>query len=497
MNRRVLIQVTAPAVLIGVLLLAACLVSAWYINQLQAGLARVLSHNVTSLQAAEELEIRVRQMRFHSFLYLLDPTEARRERILEDERHFKDALEAARNSAASEMKREKVADIERGYEQYHADLARLLSSKPPPLAPADLATFADTHPINRIVDPCQELLKINKDAMAQTAEESERVTLQAHIAMFLVGLAGPVGGVLLGFGVARGLSRSIYRLSIRVQDMAQRLDQDVGSLKLTAGGDIQNLDQQLAHVVQRVEEVTDRLQQHQRELLRTEQLSAVGQLAASVAHEVRNPLTSIKMLVEVALRRRNPKPLSEEDLRVIHTEITRLEQTVQTFLDFARLPVPRRRTCDLREVVGQAVELVRARARQQHVQLHTVVPEQPVPVDVDRGQLSTVLVNLCLNALDAMPRGGELTLRLEAGDEVRLNVTDTGSGIPPEMLERLFTPFASSKPTGTGLGLSISRRILTEHGGRISGGNRAEGGACFTIALPLAHGVAEELGTEY
>ncbi len=108
-----------------------------------------------------------------------------------------------------------------------------------------------------------------------------------------------------------------------------------------------------------------------------------------------------------------------------------------------------------------------------------------MPAEVDRGQWHTVLVNLFFNALDAMPRGGRLEVALEAAaDGVRLRVSDTGAGIPPEMQGRLFTPFASSKPTGTGLGLSISRRIVEEHGGRLVAENRPGGGACFTITLP-------------
>jgi signal transduction histidine kinase len=304
--------------------------------------------------------------------------------------------------------------------------------------------------------------------------------------MILVGILGPLGGLVIGLGVAHGLSRSSGRLRVRVQDMAQRLDQDVASISLEADGDLQNLDRQLAHVVRRVEEVAERLQRQQRDMLRAEQLAAVGQLAASVAHEVRNPLTAVKMLVELALRGRQPKPLTPDDLRVIHGEVARLEQIVQSFLDFARPPTPRRVECDLRDVVASALDLAQARARQQRVALAARTPETPVPAAVDRDQVRTVLVNLFLNALDAMPQGGRLDVALTAGADggVRLTVADTGTGIPPEMVGRLFTPFASNKPTGTGLGLSISRRILEEHGGTLTAANHPEGGACFTILLP-------------
>src|SRR5262249_22824042 len=154
---------------------------------------------------------------------------------------------------------------------------------------------------------------------------------------------------------------------------------------------------------------------------------------------------------------------------------------------FARLPSSERAPCDLRGVVEQARELVRARAREQGVELVVRFPPGPVVATVDRVQLGTVLVNLFLNALDAMPTGGRPEATLAAPSEdgaIRLTVADTGAGIPPEMLDKLFRPFVTSKPHGTGLGLSISARILEEHGGSLTAANRPEGGACFTVTLP-------------
>jgi two-component system sensor histidine kinase HydH len=487
MSRWIFLQVTAPAVLIGVLLCGTCLACAWYISRLQATTARIVSENVASLQAAQDLVIHVRQLRYHCFVYLLDPQPRRLAPIEADEQKFEEALRVARRSAGTVAEKECVQAIAAGYQQYQAELAQLREEVIRNHQSLELGQLADNHPVRHVVDPCQVLLRLNKESMQATSRDSERVSRQVNLLILLIGVAGPIGGLLSGLGMARGLSRSICQLSVRVRGLAQRLDQDVASVNLVADGDLYNLDRELQHVVLRVEEVAERLQRQQRDMLRAEQLAAVGQLAASVAHEVRNPLTAVKMLVEVALRPRKPKPLTDDDLRVVQREIARLEKTVQNFLDFARLPTPRRSECDLRDVVARAVELVQARAGQQHVDVAVNYPPKPALSSVDRDQLHTVFINLFLNALDAMPQGGKLRVAVgsEEGAAV-VQVCDTGPGIALEMMERLFTPFASSKPTGTGLGLSISRRIVEEHGGSLRASNRAEGGACFTIVLPLA-----------
>lgn len=491
MNRRLLAQVTLPAVIIGALLLAAGIINAWYISRLQRNLANILSVNVASLEAAQELEICVRQLRFHTFVYLIDPRPERLEPIEKDHERFDAALARAQQSAITSEEKTCIQAIKSGYRQYHHELTTLRKTVINDSPRSNIIEIADTHPIRHVVEPCQELFAVSKRAMDSTAEESNHVSQQARLAMLLLGIAAPLGGLVIGYGVARGLSRSIYQLSVRVQNMALRLDQkaeDVASVSIAADGDIRNLDNQIGHVVRRVEEVAERLQRQQSEMLRAEQLSAVGQLAAGIAHEVRNPLTAVKMLVEAALRPQRRKQLSEDDLNVIHGEVERLEQTVQSFLDFARLPTPQRSVCDIRDLVGGAVDLVKTRADQQRVHVTVRLSDAPVVVEVDSGQLRTVVVNLLLNALDAMPNGGTLSVILEttSESEVCLLVDDTGAGISPEFTKRLFKPFASTKPTGTGLGLSISRRIVEEHGGRIQGRNRHEGGARFSIQLPLA-----------
>jgi len=196
---------------------------------------------------------------------------------------------------------------------------------------------------------------------------------------------------------------------------------------LTEGGDLHHVNEQMQGVVREIERVVEQLQQREREVLRADQMVAVGQMAAGVAHELRNPLTSIKMLVQANREEAEAHGPPAEDLQMIEQEIRRMERCLQTFLDFARPPKPERRPVSLAMLVDRTFALVEGRARKQHVTLHCTHPTTPVIVEADADQMQQVLVNLALNALDAMPRGGSLDVSLGAPvhGQIELRVRDT------------------------------------------------------------------------
>jgi two-component system sensor histidine kinase HydH len=213
----------------------------------------------------------------------------------------------------------------------------------------------------------------------------------------------------------------------------------------------------------------------------------VGQLAAGAAHELRNPLTSIKMLVQANRQKAETRGMPGEHLTIIEQEIRRMERCLQRFIDFARPPRPECRPLTLAPLVARAFALLEPRAFKQKVALKFTDWPAPLIVEADEEQVYQLLINLSLNALDAMPRGGtlEVTLAPVGESQVELKVVDTGPGIAAEVLPRLFEPFVSSKETGLGLGLVVSRRVAENHHGTLHGANRAEGGACFSLRLPL------------
>ncbi|HEY2909307.1 MAG TPA: ATP-binding protein, partial [Gemmataceae bacterium] len=238
-------------------------------------------------------------------------------------------------------------------------------------------------------------------------------------------------------------------------------------------------------LVERVGEVVRALQQREREVRRAERLAAVGQLAAGVAHEIRNPLTSVQLLVQTARKDPTAGGLDSNDLALIDSELGRIEESLRIFLDYARPPKPERKSSDLAAVVRDTLNLTRLRAEQQQVEVIFSVPAAPVVMFADPLQIRQVAMNLVLNALDAMPRGGKLEIAAAATPGgVQLTVADTGKGIAPAILPRLFEPFATDKETGLGLGLVVSKRIVEDHGGTIRGANRPNGGAEFVVQLP-------------
>jgi signal transduction histidine kinase len=335
---------------------------------------------------------------------------------------------------------------------------------------------------------CRALRDFNAEQIEKSEAEHRESIKQMAWGLVAVGSLGSLLGLVLGYGAARGLRHSLCQMSVCVRDAAGKLGAELPAVSLTTDGDLLHMREQMQEVVREIEQVVGKLQAREREVLRAEQMNAVGQLAAGAAHELRNPLTSIKLLVQAGRERAELGDLPGAHLALIEREIRRMEHCLQVFLDFARPPRPACRLLDLAEVVQQSFAVIGGRARQQGVALRFNPPPVTMRVEADPAQLQQLIVNLALNALDAMPAGGTLEVTVDATTEgqAQLSVEDTGPGIAEELLPRLFQPFVSTKETGLGLGLVVSRRIAENHQGSLEVDNRPGGGARFTLRLPCA-----------
>jgi signal transduction histidine kinase len=236
------------------------------------------------------------------------------------------------------------------------------------------------------------------------------------------------------------------------------------------------------------------LERAQRKLVQRERLAAIGELSAVIAHEVRNPLAVVFNSLGSLQRILRPQGDVRLLLDVIQEEADRLNRTVGDLLDFARPSEPSPRPEPLERLVEEALGAAVAQPPEGLAVRREHDPALPA-VPVDGRQLRQALVNLLVNAVQAMPRGGTLSVRTARdGAHVRLEVCDTGPGVPEGMRQRVFEPFYSTKATGTGLGLAVVRRIAESHGGSAEVLDAPGGGARFVLRLPLEPAPPVEIG---
>ena len=251
-----------------------------------------------------------------------------------------------------------------------------------------------------------------------------------------------------------------------------------------ARGEVERLNAELTGTLRR-------LQDAQQELLVAERMATVGRLSLRVAHEVRNPISAIELNAEILediVRARSGADMDEAGGLVasIRDQVNTLDALTEEYLAFARFPKPHFEEESVNDLLKELADFVRPVATRQGLTIH-VEADRSVPLmEIDRGLLRQAIHNLVKNGMEALSRGGELTIASQlAGDAVDLRVSDTGDGIQREVAEQLFEPFFTTKPQGTGLGLSIARQITEEHGGDLRWENREGGGATFIIRLPL------------
>ena len=222
-----------------------------------------------------------------------------------------------------------------------------------------------------------------------------------------------------------------------------------------------------------------------REVAEAGHMAAVGRLAASVAHEVRNPLSAVRGLVQYLAKDFEPKSRQAEYAQAAVEEVDRLERVVSGLLDYSRPRKLRLLDTDLAESLNSVANLFKDDPRAQGVDIQVVVPETQETLKVDPDQVRQVLVNLVINGLEALDGRGALQLMLKLDNgQAHIKVQDDGPGLGENDPEALFDPFFSTKERGTGLGLAIARRIARAHGGDLSAQNAPGGGACFTLTLP-------------
>jgi two-component system, NtrC family, sensor histidine kinase HydH len=503
MAGRLLVQIWFPVVVISLVLLAVTSLTAWGLWQMQADSAKILADNLTTLRAAREFETSLQEVQSA----LTDCLASGDRRSLSDlpalraksEKGMAEVLATASTPTAREL----AAKMKRAHERCATGLLHIELETSPAIVQPKIREVSHDLLAGGLLPEAHNYVLLTEQEIGRSNQDSRVFAKWLAYGLLAVGVLGSALGLVFGFGVARRVSRSLNRLKVPLREAAGTLhakdDQKLVSDDTGLGGlekNAKTIGNQIAHVL-------ERLKQHEREIYRVEQLAAVGRLAAGLAHELRNPLMAMKVLVQIAGETGPEGALHGRDLGILEDEIGRMEESLGTFLDFARPPRLEKRRFELRREVDQAVSLVSGRAAQQGVRITCMLPSQPVVVEADPINIRQLLLNLLLNALDATPRDGTIwvdMLRFQSCNGTSINphqsttaptgwitisVSDTGKGLPPDLGERIFDPFTSTKDSGYGLGLSTCRRIAEAHGGEITASDRIGGGTVFTVHLPV------------
>ena len=313
------------------------------------------------------------------------------------------------------------------------------------------------------------------------------VEAQDHIRAIAYGVAA--GGILLAIAfslwIAARVSRPIEQLARAAEDVAGG-DWDV-HVPERGRDEVSVLARSFNHMTEQLTSQRDRLVQ-------TERVAAWRELARRLAHELKNPLFPLQLTVENLVRARDLPPaefdeIFRESTTTLSAEIANLKTIIGRFSDFSKMPKPEFERIDAKDVVERVRALYAnvSAADGAKITFETDFAGAPMPIEADPELLHRALSNLVLNAMDAMPSGGILSISAHPkGENIELRVSDTGEGLTPEECERLFTPYYTTKQHGTGLGLAIVQSVVADHAGSVAVESRAGGGSTFIITLPKA-----------
>lgn len=287
--------------------------------------------------------------------------------------------------------------------------------------------------------------------------------------LVVAALMSIAGSLATGLSLARGVAQIKRGLSLLKEDFDFRLPERSDEL----GG-----------ISRSINDMASARGKLEAELRREDRLRALGRLAAGLAHEIRNPLNSIRLTVQLLERRLDTNSIRREDLRTVQAEVDRLSALLNDLLDLQRSRQPRPAMQPVLPVLAHCVSLVERQAEMQSTRIRLEDGGEDVCAFFDSQQLTQTVVNLLLNALEASPAGGAVRVRVsQKRGEVRVEVEDEGPGLNTDQQQHLFEPFYTTKPSGTGLGLAVSRELMRSQGGDLLYAALAKG-ACFIVEFP-------------
>jgi signal transduction histidine kinase len=449
----------------------------------------IIDTDVQALQASQELENALVMQKGYVTYYFQDGDAEWLKQLKDHHSAFETWMKKARQWAGTERERAILNEIDSQYVRYSHSRDEVIKL----YQEGNKAEGFQLHKkvrgqLFQIIDLCHQFRKAYQDKIVEAREKikarAELIKMLALMALVSVVMLGS----LLAYFLISHILEPIRQLA-RVTDGAK----DSGA---NVADEVEALSARFQDLIQDVDQTKTKLKWSREHLQQAEKWALVGKLAAGVAHSVRNPLTSVKMRLFSMERTLALTPDQKEDFEVISEEIRHIDTIVGNFLEFSRPPKLKMQKVSPSDCVDMAIQLLRHRLESYDVKVQ-VQREQRLPeITADPDQLKEVLVNLMVNACEAMVDGGAITIIEEEssdgniGPVATIRVTDNGPGVPASIQDRLFQPFFSTKEEGTGLGLSIATRIVEEHGGWLDIESKQGEGASFIITLP-----EKEVGT--
>ena len=455
----------------------------WYTVRMEALFTDVINMDLAALRAAEELQTALVNQKGFVTYYYLDGNPEWLKKLEEYHQIFKGWFAEALKSARTEKSKAILKEIGSEYNTYINAKRKVISL----YQAGELEKGSKLHnevrgKFFKILELCEKYKDIHNKGIELIRQKSRR---QAERLRIIAGTAMTTAlslGVLLAFILVIQILNPIRRLAqyVDTTGVAAESRNEVTTLKRRVRGLIEDFD--LTHT---------ELERSRERLLLSEKMAMIGKLAAEVAHSIRNPMTSIKMRLFSLERNLNLTLSQKEDFEVISKEMRSLDNIVRNFLEFARPPKLKMQSINISEIVDMTLQLLRSRFELHGIKVERHRSKYLPEIEADPELLKEALVNLVINACEAMRYGGRLTVTEEdsvaerIGRAVLIQIKDSGPGIPESIRDKIMEPFFSTKEDGTGLGLSIAKRIIEEHGGQLALRSGADEGANFIITLPV------------
>lgn len=471
-----------------------------YTYNLQKETEKVIEISRSSVNEAKEMENELTAIKGLTYTYMANRSDVWLDSLNNRKAKFILHLERARgraNTPEEQFLIQQISALFSNYEQNMLSATRLIESGEYSKANA-LLLYSANGLLVTIQEKSNEFIKMNVTTENLHESQLERSNIVIRKILLSLGIGGIASGLLLGWLLSRMLFGPLNRLILAIRGVSG--DTILEELKRYHGGELDELGERIKDLIDRINQANQDLSRNKELLQYSNKFATLGKIAPTIAHEIRNPLAAIKMLVYSIREQSGISEEIKQDLEIISKEIDRMESFTKDFLRFAKPSEPVFSLINPVDSLTEVIQLLKPRLNKGNIQLNLDINKVKILLHADSAQLKQVYMNIILNAVEVMPSGGTISIECRtvngsqtevmnsSRDFFEIDFGDSGPGIPEAIMKTLFEPFIRGSDKGVGIGLSISQSVANSHGGWISAFNKREGkGAVFSLYLPLPH----------